>query len=195
MTASRGPALPAWVVPSVPEVDKLLSLARSEYDAPRGNRAQACGIVATLGWISGRATVGPITGRPDQPITAAVATAECWAAKALTEGGRLEQQLKQACAELRVAYWPPDIELIDPEEGHGVYQTLSWLLGWSEGYHGGCVPPLPTPRHSKADNTVTDDQLDEQARVIPSSAPHCHSSDPLRARATPSRASTADLWT
>ena len=95
--------------------------------------------------------VGPITGRPDQPITAAVATAECGAAKALTEGGRSEQQLKATCAELGVAYWPPDIEPIDPEEAHGVYQTLSWLLGWSQGYRGAGFPAStvtpPTGQH------------------------------------------------
>jgi hypothetical protein len=193
MTGSRGPALPAWVVPSVTEVDKLSSLARSQYDAPRGNRAQACGIVGTLRWVSGQVMVGPITGRPDQPVTAAIATAECWAAKALTEGGRSEQQLKEACAELGGTYWPPDVELVDPEEGYGVYQTLSWLLGWSEGYRGGCVPPLPPVRHHQKGDTVTVKQLDEQAMVIPSPSPHLpQQRSTVHERATPSRATTAD---
>jgi hypothetical protein len=192
MTGSGGPSLPAWAVPSVTEVDTLFSLARSEYDAPRGNRAQACGIVGALRWVSGQALVGPVTGRLDQPVTAAVATAECWAAKALTEGRKSEQQLKDACTELGVAYWPPDIELIDPEEGHGVYQTLSWLLGWSEGYRGGLVPPLPPPHHHQG-NTVTADHLDEQARVIPASAPHLpQQRSTVHQWPTPSPTSTAD---
>jgi hypothetical protein len=193
MTGSGDRSIPAWVAPSVAEVDTLSTLARSEYDAPRGNRAQACGIVSALQWVSGQALVGPVTGRPDQPVTAAVATAECWAAKALTEGSKSEQHLKDGCTELGVAYWPPDIELIDPEEGHGVYQTLSWLLGWSAGYRGGLVPPLPPPGHHQQGNTVTTDHLDEQARGIPLSAPHLpQQRSTVHQRPTPSPTSTAD---
>jgi hypothetical protein len=149
MTGPR--ALPAWVVPSAMEVSELFSLARSEYDAPHGNRPQACGIVGALRWVLGETMIGPVTARPDQPVTETVATAECWAAKALAEGDRSSQdQLEAACAELGVDYWPPDMELIDPEEGHGVYQTLSWLLAWSDGYRGGCAPPLPHPPHPQS---------------------------------------------
>jgi hypothetical protein len=192
MTGSRGSALPGWVVPSVTEVDQVSCLAWSQYDTPRGNRAQACGIVSALRWVSGQTLVGPVTGRHDQPVTAAVATAECWAAKALTEGCRSEQQLQQACAELGVAYWPPNIELIDPEEAHGVYQTLSWLLGWAQGYRGGCVSPLPPPRHPQQDSTVTTDQPDAQAISNPGSVPHLlqqRSTTPQRS--TPSAPSPA----
>jgi hypothetical protein len=147
MTRARVPALPAWVVPSATEIDDVYSLARSQFDAPRGNRPQACGIVGALRWATGDAPLAPVTGRPDQPVTAALAGAECWAAKALAQDGISEAQLEAACAELGVAYWPPDVELIDPEEGFGAYQTLSWLLGWKHGYRGGHVPPLPCPRH------------------------------------------------
>lgn len=78
-----------------------------------------------------------------------------------------------------MAYRLPEVELIDPEEGHGVYQTLSWLLGWPEGYRGGLVPPLPLHATIKRGNTMTADHLDDdQASLIPSSALHCHSSDP-----------------
>lgn len=169
MTRARGPALPAWMVPSATEVAELYSLARSQYDAPRGNRPQACGIVDTLRWAQGDAVAGPVTGRLDQPVTAAVATAECWAAKALAEGGISEEQLEAACSELGVAYWPPDVELIDPEEGYGAYQTLSWLLGWRDGYRGGRVPPLPCPRHNCSGSTVTAEVLAEQEIVTPPS--------------------------
>lgn len=141
------------------EVDDLCALARSEYDAPHGNRTQACGIVGALMWVASGAMVGPVTGRPEQPVTAAVAKAECWAAKAAGDGGQTsEWRLKGACAELGVAYWPPNLELIDPEEGYGVYQTLSWLLHWLDGYRGGCVPPLPLPRRNLTGSVVTADQ-------------------------------------
>jgi hypothetical protein len=150
------PAVPAWVVPSAMEVDDLYALARSEYAAPLGNRPQACGIVGALLWVASDAVAGPVTGRPEQPVTAAVATAECWAAKAAGDGGQTpEWRLKGACDELGVAYWPPNVELIDPEEGYGVYQTLSWLLHWLDGYRGGRVPPLPLPRRGLAGSMTT----------------------------------------
>lgn len=153
--AAGVPAVPAWVVPSAAEVDDLYSLAQSEYDAPRGNRPQACGIAGALRWVSGSAATGPVTGRLEQPVTAALAKAECWAARATADsGGTPERRLQVACAELGVAYWPPNPELVDPEEGHGVYQTLSWLLGWSDGYRGGRVPPLPVSRRNFDGSTV-----------------------------------------
>jgi hypothetical protein len=40
--------VPAWVAPSALELDDLYAVARSEYDAPRGNRPQATGIVGAL---------------------------------------------------------------------------------------------------------------------------------------------------
>jgi hypothetical protein len=161
MTRVWGSALPAWVIPSATEVAELSSLARSQYDAPRGNRPQARGIVGVLRWATGDDLAGPVTGRPDQPVTAAVATAECWAAKSMAEGGISEDQLEAACAELGVAYWPPNVEIIDPEEACGAYQTLSWLLRWNHGYRGGRVPPLPSPRHNRTESTVTAPSLEQ----------------------------------
>ncbi len=117
----------------------------------------------------GDATVGPVTGRPEQPVTAAVAKAECWAARAAGDGGQTpEWQLKATCAELGVAYWPPELELIDPEEGYGVYQTLSWLLRWLDGYRGGSVPPLPLQQRKLNASTTTADELDEAMVTQPS---------------------------
>ena len=172
MTGAGVPAVPAWVVPSALELDDLYSVARSEYDTPRGNRPQACGIVGTLRWVMGDAMVGPVTGRPEQPVTAAVAKAECWAAKATGHGGETpERRLKAVCAELGVDYWPPNVELIDPEESHGVYQTLSWLLHWLDGYRGGGVPPLPLPQRYLDASTATADELAEEA-VAQSSLSH-----------------------
>lgn len=154
--------VPGWVVPSALEIDDLYSLAWSVYDAPRGNRSQACGIVGSLMWVIGDAMVGPVTGRPEQPVTAAVAKAECWAAKAVGDrSGTPEGRVIAACAELGVAYWPPKVELIYPEESYGVYQTLSWLLRWLDGYRGGCVPPLPLPRSNFEKTTVTADELEK----------------------------------
>jgi hypothetical protein len=172
MAGAGVPAVPAWVVPSALELDDLYSVARSEYDAPRGNRPQACGIVGALMWVTGDARVGPVTGRPEQPVTAAVATAECWAARAMGHSSETpEWQLKAACTELGVAYWPPNVELIDPEEGYGVYQTLSWLLRWLDGYRGGSVPPLPLPQRHLDGCPVTADQLGVVADQPASSAP------------------------
>ncbi|MBV9652201.1 MAG: hypothetical protein JO296_18965 [Pseudonocardiales bacterium] len=183
MTRAWGSALPAWVVPSATEVAELYSLARSQYGAPRGNRPQARGIVGVLRWATGDDMVGPVTGRPDQPVTAAVAIAECWAAKSLTEGSISEEELKAACVELGVAYWPPDVELIDPEEGCGAYQTLSWLLQWHDGYRGGRVPPLPSPRHSRTGSTITPPCLEHLPQQRSTAQERC---------VPPSRTSTSD---
>lgn len=173
MTGAGVPAIPAWVVPSALELDDLYSAARLEYDAPRGNRPQACGIVGALMWVMGGVVVGPVTGRPEQPVTAAVAKAECWAAKATGHGGETpEWRLEAVCAELAVAHWPPNVELIDPEEGYGVYQTLSWLLRWIDEYRGGRVPPLPLPGRNLDASTATADELTEEAMVTQSSLWH-----------------------
>jgi hypothetical protein len=117
--------------------------------------------------------VGPVTDRPEQPVTAEVAKAECWAARAAGDGSRTpESRLKGACAELGVAYWPPNLELIDPEESYGVYQTLSWLLRWLDGYRGGCVPPLPLPQRNHDASTTTADELDEEVMATQPSLWH-----------------------
>jgi hypothetical protein len=169
MAGATRPAVPVWVVPSALELDDLYAVARSEYDAPRGNRPQATGIVGALLWVTGDALVGPVTGRPDQPVTAAVAKAECWAARAAGDGSRTpEWRLKATCGELGVAYWPPNLELIDPEESYGVYQTLSWLLRWLDGYRGGCVSPLPLPQRNLDASTTTADELDEEVMATQS---------------------------
>ena len=173
MAGAGRPAVPAWVVPSALELHDLYSLARSEYNAPRGNRPQARGIVGALVWVMGDALVGPVTGRPEQPVTAAVAKAECWAARAAGDGSRTpEWRLKATCAELGGVCWPLNLELIDAEEGYGVYQTLSWLLRWLDGYRDGCVPPLPLPQRNLDGNTVTADEHDEEATVTLSSLRH-----------------------
>jgi hypothetical protein len=173
MTGAGVPAVPAWVVPSALQLEGLYSLARLEYDAPRSNRPQACGIVGTLMWVTGNAVVGPVTGRPEQPVTAAVAKAECWAARATGHSGETpEWRLKAVCAELGVAYWPPNVELIDPEESYGVYQTLSWLLHWLDGYRGGCVPPLALPGGNLDASTASADELAEEAMVTQASRWH-----------------------
>jgi hypothetical protein len=55
--------------------------------------------------VLGEALVGPVTGRPDQPVTAAMAKAECWAARAAGHSGETpEWRLQAICAEFDTAY-------------------------------------------------------------------------------------------
>jgi hypothetical protein len=143
-------------------------------------------------WVTGDVVIGPVTGRPEQPVTAEVAKAECWAARAAGDGSRTpEWRLKATCAELGVVYWPPNLELVDPEEGYGVYQTLSWLLRWVDGYRGGCVPPLPLPQRNLDASTTTADELEEETTVTQSSLWHLPEQRSLsREPWTPRRTST-----
>jgi hypothetical protein len=85
--------------------------------------------------------------------------------------------MPQACGRL-----PPNGELIAPEEGSRVYQTLSWLLRCIDGYRGGCVPPLPLPQRNLDGSTVTADELAEK-QWRPSRLPStCQKSGPCRER-------------
>lgn len=54
------------------------------------------------------------------------------------------------------------------EEGYGVYQALSWLLRWLDGYRGGSVPPLPLPQRKLNASPTTADELDEATVTQPS---------------------------
>ena len=148
-----------WVRPSAVQVEDLQWLAhrrRVETDGIESDAAAA--VVATVMWVWGRIP-GPVTGRLEQPVTRAVAVAEWWAAAAASDGGATsERQRRGVCAELDVAYWPPEYDRVGLEEGYAIYQTLSWLLGTLDGWERGRRPPLPIPVRNADGSLAPDDQ-------------------------------------
>jgi len=160
--------LPAWVRPSVVEVEDLLWLAHRRHVETDGIESDAAAaMVATVMWVWGRIP-GPITGRLEQPVTRAVAVAEWWAAAAASDGGATsKRQHRGVCAELGVAYWPPEYDRVGLEEGYAIYQTLSWLLGTLDGWERGRRPPLAIPvRNADGNPAASDQRSRELAELI-----------------------------
>lgn len=159
MTRVDAHLLPGWARPRPVEVFDLHWLALRRYQDTEGWESEAAaGIASSVTWTWGYGT-GPATGRPEQPVTHRVATAEWWAAMAVADrGGTSERQRRGVCWELGVPYWAPDYDGMSLEEGYAIYQTLSWLLGTLDGWQRGRQPPLSIPARTADGSVPPDDQ-------------------------------------
>lgn len=154
-------SVPAWVRPSAVEVCDLQWLAYRRHLDTEGwvsQAAAAVAVAATVVWVWG-GIGGPVTGRPEQPVTRAVATTELWAAMAACDGGYTpERQRRAVCAAEGVAYWAPDYQRVSLEEGYAIYQTLSWLLRSPDGWEHGRRAPLDIPSRGADGSPLPGDQ-------------------------------------
>lgn len=82
-------------------------------------------------WVLGDG-VAPVTGRPDQPVTAEVAEVEWWSAWAAVNSTTMHlAPLVEVSRELGVAYRPP--QAVGLPVAHATWAVLSWLLGVQDG--------------------------------------------------------------
>lgn len=151
--------VPEWVRPSAVQVYDFQWLAHRRYLDTTGHQSEAAaGMAAAVVWVRGGIS-GPATGRPEQPVTRAIATAELWAAMAICDGGGTpERQCRAVCAEVGVPYWPSDFDGVSLETGYGIYQTLSWLLRYLDGWEWGRYPPLELPARNADGGAPPGDQ-------------------------------------
>lgn len=174
------PPVSSWVARSAMEVydlERLAFAARRSSDN-RIERARAEGIGHAVLWVSGADVAAPVTHRQEQPVTAALAKAEFWAAMAACDGGGTPERVVRAqCNELGVAFRPPQplprrwanrdsydpADEVDIERGHAVYHTLGWLLRHPDGYPTCTNPPLPLPMRSAEGGLLTGEQVYERA--------------------------------
>jgi hypothetical protein len=126
-------AVPTWAVPTCHAITDLHWLAYA--DVVESAAARSRGIVAALEWARGTQD-GPVSGRPDHPVTAATAEAELWAATGIVRPGA-PAPARTLADELGVEYRPA--RPVDPVAAEGVRATVSWLLGRTE------TPPLEIP--------------------------------------------------
>ncbi|WP_214364957.1 hypothetical protein [Pseudonocardia sp. H11422] len=151
------PVDPPWAVPTRVQISDLHWLAyaeASETDSPR-----AAGVVAALAWVRGGQDA-PVTARPEQPVTSALAQYEMWAASA-SANPDAPPPLRTLSEELGVAYRRP--LRIPADEADGVRITLSWLLGRTR------RPPMPLPERRPDGQLVAVQELVESAMAA---APH-----------------------
>jgi len=151
------PVDPPWGVPTPVQITDLHWLAYAE--SSETGSARAAGAVATPAWVRG-GQGAPVTARPEQPVTSALAQFEMWAAAALI-GPDAPPPLKTLSEELGVAYRRP--LNISPAEADGVRAALGWLLGRTR------QPPLPLPER-RADGQLVDVQ--ELVEAAMAAAPH-----------------------
>lgn len=116
--------LPAWVVPSVVEVDDLFCLAGALREDPASARIVARG--SAVAWVRG-GVAAPVTGRADTPVTRGLASAEMWAALAVCARGTPVPG-EGVCAGWGVRYLAP-MANVGLDVGDGVARALGWLLG------------------------------------------------------------------
>ncbi|MBP2369908.1 hypothetical protein [Pseudonocardia parietis] len=117
------PTQPPWAVPGRAEISDLHWLAYA--NVLEGRDPLPRGIVAALEWVRGERD-GPLTGRSEQPVTAALARAEMWAAAEIVHPDA-PVPTRTLVDELGVAYRRP--LPIAPHAAEGVRLTLRWLLG------------------------------------------------------------------
>ena len=130
---------PGWVVPPLNEVAEYGQTAFRLEEITRC--VQARGQCAALCWLIGR-DPAPITRRQD-PVTRETAQSESWFALCLAAGRpfAVEQKWQRLGIAARrtggsVPWW-----------AHGVWRTLSWLLGEHDD------PPIPLPVRAE-DGTI-----------------------------------------
>lgn len=139
---SRAAVAPEWVTVGSGQVFDLLerTVARVESTG-RGPE-----YLRPLLWAIGDG-VAPVTGRPDQPVTAEVAEVEWWSAWAAVKPTTMHlAPLAEVSAELGVAYRHP--QKVTSAVAHAAWAVLGWLLGVQDDqglaswlFDG----PIPTP--------------------------------------------------
>lgn len=123
-------AVPAWVVPSPERVMEMQEVVFQRYTDTQLEWVR--GAANVLLWVLWGSLRGPVTGRPEQPVTAEMAEAEWWVAAAVVEPpGIPALALEEICAQLGVAYFPPGVGCTR-SVARGVWPMLGWLLGMEE---------------------------------------------------------------
>lgn len=148
---------PRWVARTHLEVSDLRWLAYADVMEKRSPLPR--GIVAAVEWVCGERD-GPLTGRPERPVTAALARAELWAAAEIIHPDA-PVPARTLVSELGVAYHRP--MPIAPHAAEGVRLTLRWLVGET------ATAPLDIPARN-ADGSPADPQ--ELAQAAIAAAPH-----------------------
>jgi hypothetical protein len=137
-------------------VADLQWLAYRTYDLTdhEAERDEAEGITTAITWLWGAIRLGPVTSRPEYPITRDVAMAEMWAAMAVCDGGGTPEYWLRGDCELRgVRYYPPDFGRLSLDHGWGMYTCLSWATGSADGWERGRRAPMELPAR-RADGSL-----------------------------------------
>ena len=143
--------VPGWVRPSRWEVLDCYWLAYRAHllDAPGTPGA----VAATLAWVCGGST-GPITLRPEQPVTRELVQAEIYAAWAVGYED-LAVSLRSRCLALGVPYYSAaEVSMAWAER---VWRTLRWLRGAVP--PEGVKPPVTLPARREDGGVVTVEEL------------------------------------
>lgn len=114
--------VPTWVKPSSWEVSDCYWLAYANH--VRGGTSGGP-IAATLAWVC-RGANGPVTRRPEQPVTLQHVRAEINAAWAVGERD-MDYSLEELCAEIGVVHYP--VREVSADWANRVWRTLQWLRG------------------------------------------------------------------
>lgn len=147
------PRTPDWVVPPGGQVADEHWLA---YAMLRSTRSPwAAGVATAIAWVRG-GRVGPITDRPEQPVTRAVVEAECWAAEAARDPSG-PPPLDLIYSQLGVAPYPP-APGIDVNYCLGCWRALRWVLGRPDQ-----DPPVAVPRRHDDGRVYDADDLYAEA--------------------------------
>ncbi|MGH7750185.1 MAG: hypothetical protein ACREQ5_36270 [Candidatus Dormibacteria bacterium] len=147
------PRTPDWVAPPAGQVADEHWLAYAMLRTTPG--PWAAGVATAIAWIRG-GRVGPITDRPEQPVTRALAEAECWAAEAARDPS-VPPPLDLIYSQLKVAPYPPAAR-IDARYCVGCWDALRWVLGRPDR-----APPVAVPRRHDDGRVYTADDLYAEA--------------------------------
>lgn len=147
------PRTPDWVVPPASQIADEHWLAYAMLR--QTGRPWAAGVATAIAWIRG-GRVGPITDRPEQPVTRALAEAECWAAEAARDPSG-PPPLDLIYSQLQVARYPP-APGIDVNYCVGCWSALRWVLGRPDQ-----DPPVAVPRRHDDGRLYTADDLYREA--------------------------------
>lgn len=139
---------PRWVKPTADEVDDFHWLGYRVHT--EAGPEWVSGAVTAAAWVRGGRTA-PVTERDEQPVTAALAEAELWAAVAAGPAGD-GLPLTSIYTRLGVTPWPT--QPVSRQWAEGAWRALRWLLGLQ-----GQGPPLPLPVRNPDGTTPTRDEL------------------------------------
>jgi hypothetical protein len=116
-------AVPEWVTPGSGQVIEQLERTIACVESS-GRMAE---YLAPHLWVLGDG-VAPVTGRPDQPVTAEVAEVEWWSAWAAVNPTSMHlAPLAEVSQEVGVVYRRP--QEVGIAVAHATWAVLSWLLG------------------------------------------------------------------